>query len=88
MESSPTTLIFTVIALIFVLILAWALLRALSRFSPGSKADGRIQILQTVPLGPRERLVLVRFDADEFLLGVSSGGINVVKSRSAVIDQV
>ncbi len=81
MSSSPITLLFTILALILVLALAWVFIRALSRFSPGTSRNGRIQILQNVPLGPRERLILVRLDDSEYFLGVTSGGISVLQNQ-------
>ncbi|MEE9320680.1 MAG: flagellar biosynthetic protein FliO [Granulosicoccus sp.] len=81
MSSSPIALLFTLLALILVLALAWVFIRALSRFSPGTSRNGRVQILQNVPLGPRERLILVRLDESEYFLGVTSGGISMLQKQ-------
>jgi flagellar protein FliO/FliZ len=82
-----TNLVSTVVALVIVLLLAWASLRALKRFQHGrSGAQGDAgdvpQVMRSVGLGPRERLVTVRYRGREYLLGVTAGAISVVESHS------
>jgi flagellar protein FliO/FliZ len=72
-----------VLALLLVLgliaILAWALRRF--GFGGALRADNRrrIQILETTPLGPRHRLVLIRRDQTEHLLLLGPQGDVVVE---------
>ena len=77
-SSFPLSLLVTVLALIAVLALAWFTLRFLSGLNRGRLKGGRIQILQTMPVGNRERLVLARVDEQDYLLGVTAGGISLV----------
>jgi flagellar protein FliO/FliZ len=64
------------IALVALLLAASAWL--LRRFSLRShvRQGSRVEILQTLALGTRERLVVVRFSGKEMLLGVTAHGIN------------
>lgn len=74
-------LLSTALALGFVLLLAWVGLRLLKRLQAG-RASGasasQPQVLHSVALGPRERLVSVRHRGREYLLGVTPGAISVI----------
>ena len=76
----------TALALALVLALAWLALRALKKFqnrSLGSNGGNRgspMQVLRSVGLGPRERLVTVRYRDREYLLGVATGGVSLIDS--------
>ncbi len=78
----PMTIAFTILALIIVLIVAWLaikMLAKLNRVNPnGVKA---VKIRQTIAVGSRERLVIVRYRDRELLLGVTAGGISVLKDN-------
>lgn len=74
----------TILALIAVLIIAWfgiKFLSTLNRLHPS--ASKRMQIIQTVAIGSRERLVLLRYRERDILLGVSAGGISVLDNSDA-----
>jgi flagellar biogenesis protein FliO len=82
-----TNLVSTVVALVIVLLLAWLSLRALKRIQQGrSGTRGRAgevpQVIHSAGLGPRERLVTVRYRGREYLLGVTAAAISVVDSHS------
>jgi flagellar biogenesis protein FliO len=68
----------TALALVLVLALAWVMLRALKRWQqktgvgPGAHP---VQVVHSVALGPRERLVTVRWRGYEYLLGVGVGAV-------------
>ncbi len=79
----------TALALVLVLALAWLALRALKQFQNrsqrGSGGDRgnrgtAMEVLGSVGLGPRERLVTVRYRDREYLLGVASGGVSLIDS--------
>lgn len=88
---APSTLwdgiVASLVALLFVLALAWLSLRLLRRFSGGRRGRGgavrTLQVLRAHSLGPRERLVVVRYHGDELLLGVTPGGIQLLDRRAA-----
>lgn len=68
----------TAVALVLVLLLAWLMLRALKRWQVKTGVGGgaqAVQVLHSVALGPRERLVTVRWRGREYLLGVAAGAV-------------
>ena len=76
----PLSLLTTLLALAGVLALAWVLLRAFARFAGvRGGGEGRLQIVRSVAVGARERVVLLRHDGHDYLLGVSAGGITLLE---------
>jgi len=82
----------TVVALGIVLGLAYGSLRLLRRWQDGNMgraggADGgptrTLRFVRALPLGQRERLVLVEVEGELMLVGVSAGGIGLLKSWGA-----
>jgi flagellar protein FliO/FliZ len=76
------------IALAIVLGLAWIVLKGLrrwqDRFEVGGEDAGRpIRFLRAMPLGQNERLVLVEVSNERMLVGVTPGGISLLKSWPA-----
>lgn len=71
----------TALALLFVLALAWLALRGLKhlqqRASRGAAGEP-IVLLQSMNLGPRERVVAVRYRGREYLLGVTAAQVTVI----------
>lgn len=63
----------TVLALAFVLALAWILLKALQRTGIARNRSGKavLQVVQQISLGGRESVALVRHGDREYLLGVT-----------------
>ncbi|QTD45494.1 flagellar biosynthetic protein FliO [Ottowia testudinis] len=80
-----SSLLVTVLALAFVLALAWLFLRLLKRATTLRSADGRAppQVVQAVPLGGRERLVVVRDGGHEYVLGVTAASVSLIDKRLA-----
>lgn len=79
------TLLGVILALLFVLALAAAviwLLRQLQDRQSGARRgapDGHaLQFLRALPVGPRERAVLVRVDGERLLLGVAAGSVTLL----------
>lgn len=68
-----TEVLGTVLALAFVLGLAWIFLRILQRTGIAQNRSGKatLQVVQQVSLGGRERVALVRHGDREYLLGVT-----------------
>lgn len=70
-------------ALLFVSVLAWAAIWLMRRFQvqgPGaSAAAGELRFVRALPLGPRERLVEVEWRGEILLLGVTAGGVSLVR---------
>lgn len=74
----PITLLITLGALVVVLVLAWLAIKLLARSGSVALAgrSGRLKVLQSVPVGPRERVVLLDVDGEQWVLGVSAGSVN------------
>ena len=71
------------LALAFVLALAWLFLKLLHRASTlrSDKAIAPLQIMQSLALGGRERVLLVRSGEHEYLLGVTPSQVQLLDKR-------
>jgi flagellar biosynthetic protein FliO len=74
-----------VVSLAFVLGLAWIVLAFIARTQAGGAAKpgavAPLRHLRTLPVGPRERLVVVAYEGEQFLLGVTTGGVSLLDRR-------
>ncbi|MEE9335086.1 MAG: flagellar biosynthetic protein FliO [Granulosicoccaceae bacterium] len=70
-----TSIIMTMIALAFVLVAAWLILRGVSSMGMTKSRGGRLEILETIAVGSRERIVMIRCDDKEYLIGVTANNI-------------
>lgn len=73
----------TVVALAFVLLLAWVLIRGWRRLQNlGGRQpvdDGEaLRFVRALPVGARERVVLLDHAGERWMLGVTAGGINLL----------
>lgn len=82
-----SSLLAIVISLAFVGMLAWGTLWLLKRFQDGSfgrlsatEVGRTLRFEKALPIGPRERLVLVEVDGEHMLLGVTAHTITPIKS--------
>jgi flagellar protein FliO/FliZ len=48
------------------------------RYLPGMGAQGKVKVVETTVVGPRERVVLVEVDGKWLLLGVGGGNVRVL----------
>lgn len=79
----PLMVLFTILALIVVLVVAWFAIRFLANINQlKSGAPKPIKIVHTTAVGNRERLVIIDYRGREILLGVTAGGISVIDSES------
>mgnify|MGYP001626201701 CR=1 FL=1 len=67
-------------ALIFVLAIFLVLVWVLKRFQPGvtGSSSAILRVVATLPLGTRERLLLVDLQGQQLLLGISPAGISLL----------
>ena len=78
----PLTLLYVLIATAVVLVLAWAVLRFVARLLAARPTrEGRLRVVQSVPVGARERVVVLRDDTAEYVVGVASGGVRLLERR-------
>ena len=82
MESFAMNFIVTMLALGFVLALAWVALRFLkARLQPrgaSGGADDALRFVRALPVGAKERVVIVEHRGERWMLGVSPGGISAI----------
>ncbi len=83
MQDLMLNLASTVAALAFVLLLAWGLIRGwrrLQTFGGRSPADdtGALRFVRALPVGSRERVVLLDHGGERWMLGVTAGGISLL----------
>ncbi len=84
-EGIWSSLLVTALALAFVLALAWLFLRLLKRATTPRSAQGREppHVVQAVSLGAKERVVILRDGAQEYVLGVTSTQVSLIDKRQA-----
>ncbi|HSI59255.1 MAG TPA: flagellar biosynthetic protein FliO [Ideonella sp.] len=75
----------TMAALVLVLGLAYAVLRLLrgrlsgaGRGAAHAGADDTLRFVRALPVGPKERVVLVDHRGERWMLGVASGGVTLL----------
>ncbi|MGB3471683.1 MAG: flagellar biosynthetic protein FliO [Erythrobacter sp.] len=86
-----SSLLAIIISLGFVVALAWGTLWLLKRFQDGSfgrlsgaETGKTLRFEKALPVGPRERLVLVEVEGEHLLLGVTAHAITPIKSWPAM----
>lgn len=76
----------TLIALAVVLGLAWVILRALKRwqdrggFAPGNEQTRELRFLRALPVGQRERVILIEAEGELMLIGVAQNGVSLLRN--------
>jgi flagellar biosynthetic protein FliO len=84
---SITTLLFAIVALAVVLALAWLLLKGLASLNQRSTSRAPMRIKATLPLGSRERLLIVEYRDTDYFLGVSSGNVSFIDKHATKRDE-
>jgi len=81
MESFALSFASMLLALVLVLGLAWVVLRVMrARLQPGAKGKGDdvLRFVRALPVGAKERVVIVEFRGARWMLGVTAGGISTI----------
>lgn len=73
-QSVSQMVIGLVLVIALILFLAWALRRL--NAVPGQ--SGKMRVIATLPLGARERAILVQVGEEQLLLGVTSQSVNIL----------
>ncbi len=71
------------LALAVVIGIAWLALRLMrsrmaSRAAPGTATDESLRFIRALPVGAKERVVIVEHRGERWMLGVTAGGINSI----------
>lgn len=85
MTELPLSILFTVIALCVTLLMAWAVIKFLSKAYNSRAAGGDIRLLSTFALGTRQQLYVVTFRDTDYFLGVTNDSISVLDSCPAQV---
>jgi len=85
MESFALSFASMVLALAIVLGLAWVVLRFMrSRMQPrgprGAETDAALRFVRALPVGTKERVVIIEHRGARWMLGVTAGGISTIAS--------
>lgn len=84
MDAFVTQVLVMLTALAFVCALAWGVLRLLrgrlgrGGASAGPADDSTLRFVRALPLGARERVVLLDHRGERWMLGVTAGGISLL----------
>jgi flagellar protein FliO/FliZ len=83
MESFALSFASMLLALAIVIALAWVVLRLLrSRMQPrgaaGNATDDALRFVRALPVGAKERVVIVEHRGARWMLGVTAGGISTI----------
>jgi flagellar protein FliO/FliZ len=82
MESFALSFASMVLALVVVIVIAWLVLRLLrDRLQPRATAAGGgdlLRFVRALPVGAKERLVIVEHRGERWMLGVTTGGISTI----------
>ena len=74
----------TIIALAIVLALAWAVLRGLRQWQDRGLGRGgapeQLRFVRALPLGPRERVMLIEARGELMLIGVAAGSVRLLRN--------
>lgn len=81
--ASPAfSLIQGLVGLLVVLALIFAAAWLLKKIGPRGRATGMVEVLGGASVGPRERVVVVRFGSETLLLGVAPGHVELLRVQS------
>lgn len=78
MNNPLSELFFTILALIVVLGIAWLVLRGAKNLHNLKQKNNPMTLKSTLPLGSKERVVVIQYQGKEYLLGVTSHQINLL----------
>lgn len=81
-------LITVVVAVAAVSLLAWGSIwvmkRLQARAASATGAADDLRFVRALPLGPRERLVVVEWRGETLLIGVTAGGVSLLSREAGV----
>lgn len=75
------------VGLAVVLLVIFAVAWLLKKVGPRTQANGLVQIVGGASVGPREKVVVVRFDGQTLLLGVAPGHVGLLHAGGPSAEQ-
>lgn len=88
MASMLLELVTLLVAMAFVLGLAFFSIRLLKKVQSGTPNGDEIRFVRALPMGPRERITLVIWRDEVLLLGVTAGGISLLDRRPRTPEEI
>lgn len=81
--TAASGLLGTLAALVFVLALAWGALRLLRRWQDRAVGSGGVampglRFVRALPVGQRERVVVIEVEGERLLIGVAAGSVSLL----------
>lgn len=78
--SLASSFIPTILALVFVLALAWGCIYMLKRIQRRAMGDSsELKFIQAMAVGQKERVVVIEYNNSRYLLGVAAAGISLLE---------
>ncbi len=90
MDNFASQLLSTLLALAFVAALAWVSIALLKRLQqgrargPSGRPEAELRFVRALPVGTKERVVVMHYRDEEWLLGVTAGGITLLARQPLV----
>lgn len=87
MDTLANQLLTTLVALAFVSGLAWVCIAMLKRLQqgrsggPNARPEQALRFVRALPVGAKERVVVVHYRGEEMLLGVTGAGISLLSKQ-------
>jgi flagellar biogenesis protein FliO len=83
MDNYVQELLFVILALLFVVMMAWLLLKGLKGFHSQYGDGTRMKLMLTLSVGTRERLVVINYRDHEYLIGITPSSIMLLDKLPA-----
>lgn len=78
--SPAGSLVQSVVGLVLVVALIYGAAWVMKRVGPRGRGNGLVQVLGGASVGPRERVVVVRYAGETLLLGVAPGQVSLLRA--------
>jgi flagellar biogenesis protein FliO len=78
MDNYLQELLFMLLALIFVVATAWFVLKGFKRFHTAHGDGSRMKLSLSLPVGTRERIIVLTYREVEYLVGITAGGMRLL----------
>jgi flagellar protein FliO/FliZ len=81
MQNYALDLVLTLVILFIVIGLAWLMLHTLKKVYNHSHKNDRMKLKLTLPIGHRERVVVVQYEGNDYVLGVTANQVSLIDKK-------
>jgi flagellar biogenesis protein FliO len=78
MDNYLLELLFMLMALILVVVMAWFLLKGIKLFHTEHGDGNKMKLSLSLPVGTRERIIVLTYRESEYLVGITAGGMRLL----------